>query len=61
MELSTLHDARKKSLDVVKDAETQYPRQGLNILRFLRWSQLRQPAVVRIPVRFLTQGSWRHS
>jgi len=29
-EPSTLHDAREKSLDVVKDAETQYPRQGAN-------------------------------
>jgi hypothetical protein len=27
-EPSSLHDAREKSLDVVKDAETQYPRQG---------------------------------
>jgi integrase len=30
-EPSTLHDAREKSLDVVKDAETQYPRQGSNL------------------------------
>ena len=30
-EPSALHDARKKSLDVVKDAETQYPRQGSNL------------------------------
>ena len=29
-EPSTLHDARKKSLGVVKDAETQYPRLGSN-------------------------------
>lgn len=30
-EPSTLHEAREKSLDVVKDAETQYPRQGSNL------------------------------
>ena len=30
-EPSTLHGAREKSLDVVKDAETQYPRQGSNL------------------------------
>ena len=30
-EPSTLHEARGKSLDVVKDAETQYPRQGSNL------------------------------
>ena len=30
-EPSTLHDAREKSLDVVKDAETHYPRQGSNL------------------------------
>ena len=30
-EPSTLHDDREKSLDVVKDAETQYPRQGSNL------------------------------
>ena len=30
-EPSTLHDAREKSLDVVKDAENQYPRQGSNL------------------------------
>ena len=30
-EPSTLHDAREKSLDFVKDAETQYPRQGSNL------------------------------
>jgi integrase len=30
-EPSTLHDAREKSLHVVKDAETQYPRQGSNL------------------------------
>jgi hypothetical protein len=29
-EPSTLHEAREKSLDVVKDAENQYPRQGSN-------------------------------
>jgi integrase len=30
-EPSTLHGAREKSLDVVKDAETHYPRQGSNL------------------------------
>ena len=30
-EPSTLHDAREKSLEVVKDAENQYPRQGSNL------------------------------
>ena len=30
-EPSTLHDAREKSLDVVKDVENQYPRQGSNL------------------------------
>jgi integrase len=30
-EPSTLHGAREKSLGVVKDAETQYPRQGSNL------------------------------
>lgn len=30
-EPSTLHDAREKSLDVVKEAETHYPRQGSNL------------------------------
>jgi integrase len=30
-EPSTLHEAREKSLDVVKDAKTQYPRQGSNL------------------------------
>ena len=30
-EPSTLHHAREKSLDVVKDAENQYPRQGSNL------------------------------
>jgi integrase len=30
-EPSTLHGAREKSLDVVTDAETQYPRQGSNL------------------------------
>ena len=29
-EPSTLHESREKSLDVVKDAENQYPRQGSN-------------------------------
>ncbi len=29
-EPSTLHDARKKSLDIVKDTDTQYPRLGSN-------------------------------
>ena len=30
-EPSTLHEAREKSLDVVKGAENQYPRQGSNL------------------------------
>jgi integrase len=30
-EPSTLHGAREKSLDVAKDAENQYPRQGSNL------------------------------
>ena len=30
-EPSTLDDARDESLDVVKDAETHYPRQGSNL------------------------------
>ena len=30
-EPSTLHHAREKSLDVAKDTETQYPRQGSNL------------------------------
>ena len=30
-EPSTLHHAREKSLDVVKDAENHYPRQGSNL------------------------------
>ncbi len=30
-EPSTLHDAREKSLDVAKDAENKYPRQGSNL------------------------------
>ena len=30
-EPSTLHAAREKSLDVVNDAENQYPRQGSNL------------------------------
>jgi integrase len=30
-EPSTLHESREKSLDVVKDAENQYPRQGSNL------------------------------
>jgi integrase len=30
-EPSTLHEAREKSLDIVKDAEIQYPRQGSNL------------------------------
>jgi integrase len=30
-EPSSVHDAREKSLDVVKDAETHYPRQGSNL------------------------------
>ena len=30
-EPSTLHHAREKSLDVAKDAETEYPRQGSNL------------------------------
>ena len=29
-EPSALHESREKSLDVVKDAENQYPRQGSN-------------------------------
>jgi integrase len=30
-EPSTLHESREKSLDVLKDAENQYPRQGSNL------------------------------
>jgi len=30
-EPSAIHDAREKSLDVVKEAEKKYPRQGSNL------------------------------
>ena len=42
-EPSTLHEAREKSLDVAKDAETQYPRQGSNKRGITREKQRKRP------------------